>query len=106
MSDAFPIQQFLIRRGMIPWLLNLATRALARCLNMPEPLVHTTGVFVFAHVQAVENSVGKTLCPSSPVASAPGLVPPTGALIHPPPPQPKENCHDPSIPVSAPRHPG
>jgi hypothetical protein len=30
---------------------------------MPEPLVHHTGIFVFAHVQAVENSVGKTLCP-------------------------------------------
>ena len=30
---------------------------------MPEPLVHDTGVFVFAHVQAVETSVGKTLCP-------------------------------------------
>jgi hypothetical protein len=49
--------------GMIPWLLNLATRTLARSLNMPEPLVHNTGVFVFAHVQAVENSVGRTLCP-------------------------------------------
>ena len=49
--------------GMIPWMLNLATRLLARILNMPEPLLHTTGVFVFAHVQAVENSVGKTLCP-------------------------------------------
>jgi hypothetical protein len=36
---------------------------LARSLNMPEPLVHDTGVFVFAQVQAVENSVGKTLCP-------------------------------------------
>ena len=49
--------------GMIPWLLNLATRLLARILNMPESLVHPTGVFVFAHVQAVENSVGKTFCP-------------------------------------------
>jgi len=48
---------------MIPWMLNLATRMLARSLNMPEPLVHNTGVFVFAHVQSVENSVGKTLCP-------------------------------------------
>jgi hypothetical protein len=36
---------------------------LARALNMPEPLLHDTGVFVFAHVQAVETSVGKTLCP-------------------------------------------
>jgi hypothetical protein len=25
--------------------------------------VHNTGVFVFVHVQAVENSVGRTLCP-------------------------------------------
>jgi hypothetical protein len=50
--------------GIVPWTLKLATRMLARSLNMPEPLVHHTGVFVFAHVQAVENSVGKTLCPS------------------------------------------
>jgi hypothetical protein len=49
--------------GLIPWLLKLATRLVARLLNMPEPLVHSTGVFVFAHVQAVENSVGKTFCP-------------------------------------------
>jgi hypothetical protein len=54
--------------GMIPsfllnWLLRLATRLLARSLNMPEPLVYNTGVFVFARVQAVENSVGRTLCP-------------------------------------------
>ena len=49
--------------GMIPWLLNLATRLLARGLNMPEPLVHTTGELVFAHVAAVETRVGKTLCP-------------------------------------------
>ena len=49
--------------AMIRWMLNLATRMLARSLNMPEPLVHNTGVFVFAHVQAVETSVGRTLCP-------------------------------------------
>jgi hypothetical protein len=49
--------------SILPWMLNLATRMLARSLNMPEPLVHHTGVFVFPHVQAVENSVGKTLCP-------------------------------------------
>jgi hypothetical protein len=45
------------------WLLHLATRMLACSLNMPEPLVHNTGVFVFAQVQAVENSVGRSLCP-------------------------------------------
>ena len=49
--------------GIIPWMLNLATRALACSLNMPEPLLHTSGVFVFAQVQAVENSIGKRLCP-------------------------------------------
>ncbi len=49
--------------GIIPWMINLATRTLAYSLNMPEPLLHTTGIFVFAQVQAVENSVGKTLCP-------------------------------------------
>jgi hypothetical protein len=53
----------LLPTGTMPWMLNLATRLLARILNMPEPLVHTTGVIVFAHAQAVENSVGKTFCP-------------------------------------------
>src|ERR1700719_3149790 len=49
--------------GKFAWLLNLVTWLLARSLNMPEPLVHNTGVFLFVHVQAVENSVGRTLCP-------------------------------------------
>jgi hypothetical protein len=49
--------------GMTSWLLHLATRMLARALNMPEPLLHTTGVFVFAHVQAVETKAAKRLCP-------------------------------------------
>jgi hypothetical protein len=44
--------------SFMPWLLNLATRLLARVFNMPEPLVHDTGVFVFVHVQAVETSIG------------------------------------------------
>ena len=49
--------------GMMPWMLSLATRMLACSLQLPEPLVHNTGVFVFAHVQTIENSVGRTLCP-------------------------------------------
>jgi hypothetical protein len=49
--------------GLSAWLLNLATWLLARSLNLPEPLVHDTGVFVFVQVQAVENSVGRNLCP-------------------------------------------
>jgi hypothetical protein len=49
--------------GLAPRLLKLATWLLARSLNMPEPLVHSTGVFVFARVQTVENSFAKSLCP-------------------------------------------
>jgi hypothetical protein len=45
------------------WLLNLATRLLARGLNMPEPLVHDTGMFVYIRVQEVETSIGRSLCP-------------------------------------------
>jgi hypothetical protein len=48
---------------MIRWTLNLATWLLARSLNMPEPVVHDTGVFVFVQVQTIENRVGKALCP-------------------------------------------
>jgi hypothetical protein len=45
------------------WILGIATRLLARALNMPEPLVHSTGAYVFAHVAAVETRAAKTLCP-------------------------------------------
>ena len=47
----------------IPWTLNLATWLLARSLNMPEPVVHDTGVFVFVQVQTIENRVFRTLSP-------------------------------------------
>ena len=46
-----------------PWMRNLATWVLARSLNMPEPLVHDSGIFVFAQVQTFENRVGRALCP-------------------------------------------
>lgn len=42
---------------------KLAIWALARSLNMPEPLVHDTGIFVVAQVQTIENRIGKALCP-------------------------------------------
>ena len=42
---------------------NLAVWVLARSLNMPEPLVHHTGVFVFAQVQTLETRIGRALCP-------------------------------------------
>ena len=48
---------------VIPWMLHLATWLLARSLNMPQPLVHDTGVFVFVQVQTIESRVGKALCP-------------------------------------------
>ncbi len=48
---------------LVPWLVHLATWLLARSLNMPQPLVHDTGVFVVAQVQAVETRVGRALCP-------------------------------------------
>ena len=49
--------------GLMRWIANLATWMLARSLQLPEPLVHSTGVFVFAQVQAVETRAAKTLCP-------------------------------------------
>ena len=48
----------------IPWTLNLATWLVARSLNLPEPVVHDTGVFVFVRVQTIENRIGKALCPA------------------------------------------
>ena len=49
--------------GMTSWMLHLATRMLACSLSMPETLLHTTGFFVFAQVQAVETKAAKRLCP-------------------------------------------
>jgi hypothetical protein len=48
---------------LVPWLGHLATWLVARSLNMPEPLVHATSVFVVAQVTAAEMKVGKALCP-------------------------------------------
>jgi hypothetical protein len=42
---------------------HLAIWVLARSLNMPEPLVHDTGIFVVAQVVTIENRVGRALCP-------------------------------------------
>ena len=57
---------FLVRlaAAMVRWSLNLATWLVARSLNMPEPVVHDTGVFVFVQVQTIENRIGKALCPT------------------------------------------
>ncbi|WP_454626514.1 hypothetical protein [Bradyrhizobium cenepequi] len=45
------------------WLLNLATWLIARSLQLPEPLVYSTGVYVVAQVQAAETGAAKPLCP-------------------------------------------
>src|SRR5262249_47433394 len=47
------------------WVLTIATRLLARSLNMPEPLVVSTGAYVYAQVAAAETRAAKTLCPFS-----------------------------------------
>jgi len=46
---------------LVPLATRLATWLVARSLNMPEPLVHATGVFVY--VQVFENSIAQALCP-------------------------------------------
>jgi len=45
------------------WIVAIATRLLARSMNMPEPLVASTGAYVFAQVAAAETRAAKTLCP-------------------------------------------
>lgn len=47
----------------IPKVVNLSTWLLARSLNLPQPMVHDTGVFVVVQVQAIENQIGKALRP-------------------------------------------
>ena len=49
--------------ALVQTLHKLAIWALARSLNMPEPLVHDTGIFVVAQVVTIENRVGRALCP-------------------------------------------
>jgi hypothetical protein len=50
--------------SLLPWLLSMVTRLVAHALNMPEPLVHTTGVYVFVQVQAAEHRAARSLCPT------------------------------------------
>ena len=45
------------------WILASAPRLLARSLNMPEPLVVSTGAYVYAQVAAAETRAARTLCP-------------------------------------------
>ena len=45
------------------WLLDITSLILARALNLPQPLVLSAGMVVFAQVQAIETNLGKSLCP-------------------------------------------
>ena len=54
---------FRLAATAIPVVVKLATWLLARSLNMPQPIVHDTGLFVFVQVQTIENRIGKALCP-------------------------------------------
>ena len=49
--------------SLVHTLHKLTIWALARSLNMPEPLVHDTGIFVVAQVVTIENRIGRVLCP-------------------------------------------
>jgi hypothetical protein len=40
--------------GLLQWLLDLAIRLIARSLQMPAPLVHAVGLFVYAQVQEAD----------------------------------------------------
>lgn len=49
--------------ALVRALRHLAIWVLSRSLNMPEPLVHDTGIFVVAQVVTIENRVGRALRP-------------------------------------------
>jgi len=48
---------------LLPWAVRLGARILARGLNLPEPLVRSTGDYVIAQVVVFEHGVAKSLCP-------------------------------------------
>jgi hypothetical protein len=49
--------------ALVPLAAKLATWMVARSLNLPEPLVHAAGLFMFVRVQAFETSIAQSLCP-------------------------------------------
>jgi len=51
-------------QSVLSLLVTVSTWLLARGLNMPQPLVHATGVVVFAQVEAFENWLARSLCPA------------------------------------------
>ena len=61
--STFPDPGALSLNTLIRWLIGVATWMAARSLNMPEPLVHATGILMLAHVQAFESRAARSLCP-------------------------------------------
>lgn len=57
---AFSIYRMLAE-VVAPEVLRLITLVLLRQLDLPAPLLHTTSIYVFARMQALETSVGKRL---------------------------------------------
>jgi hypothetical protein len=55
---------FRLASTVIPFVVKLATWLLARSLNMPQPVVHDAGIFMFVQVQAIENRIGRAVCPA------------------------------------------
>lgn len=62
-----PLHNPLQPAAIIHWALNIATNMgtwlVARSLNMPQPLVHSTSAYVYTRVAAAETRAAKTLCP-------------------------------------------
>jgi|HubBroStandDraft_6_1064221.scaffolds.fasta_scaffold553637_2 hypothetical protein len=61
MSTLF--KTFASSTGLIQCLIDLATWLLARALQMPEPMLHAAALFLVLRARAIENDVGKSLCP-------------------------------------------
>ena len=68
---------------LLPWSLNLATWLVARSLNMPEPLVHATGLFRVRTGADLREQIPRGLVSEAPHAPLPRIAPiPTqGELI-------------------------
>jgi hypothetical protein len=47
--------------GCVAWLARLLTRIIARQLQLPEALVHATGLYIYSRVDAFERSMLKSL---------------------------------------------
>jgi len=58
-----PLHNPLERAAIVHWTLNMATWLVARSLNMPEPMLHSTGAYVYAQAAAAETRAARTLCP-------------------------------------------